>query len=77
VSHAAPALIQGWKDQGAVEWRCRRCPRILGYVLGGVFHSYHAHREMRIPLGGVAVQVCERCGQENRYDPACGAILDA
>jgi ribosomal protein L37E len=68
VSHAAPALIQGWKDQGAVEWRCRRCPRILGYVLG---------REMRIPLGGVAVQVCERCGQENRYDPACGAILDA
>ncbi len=72
-----PPQVREWQRQGALEWRCHYCGLILGYLLDGVFCSYHARREMRIPLAGQAVQVCDRCGHENHCDPDKGPLLDA
>lgn len=77
----AKELVQGWKSAGAWEWRCAHCPadnprfppRILGYILDRTFLSVYADRQLTIALGGVAIQTCDRCGKENRYDPDTAA----
>lgn len=58
-------LESSWLAQGALSWRCHNCPRILGYILGNRFISYHAHRLFDIRVDGEARQICDRCGAEN------------
>lgn len=56
--------VHDWQRRGADRWECRRCRKVLGFLLPGRMLTYHAGREIECD-GTRFRQVCNGCGEEN------------
>jgi RNase P subunit RPR2 len=67
---ATPERSRGaWRAGEAIVWRCQnsRCGKVLALVAGDTFLIRHMKREIEVTGASALSQVCDDCGETNKY----------